>query len=107
MKVVINSFSGEFDVSDIAFEMLLHVKGIEFQKKHDSYFDLKGNCLSKLQFIQNRCDVDLVKVVETLGKSANSSRSTLKIIEIPDDVEFKIEEFEGIEWIVEIHRIWI
>ena len=27
-------------------------------------------------------------------------------VEIPDDVEWQIEEYDGSEWIAEKHRIW-
>ena len=30
----------------------------------------------------------------------------LKIVEIPDDVEWIIEEYDGKEWIAEDHRRW-
>ena len=30
----------------------------------------------------------------------------IKIVEIPDDVEFVIEDYDGIEWVAEKHRIW-
>ena len=32
--------------------------------------------------------------------------STLKIIEIPDDVDWIIEEYDGNEWVAEKHRTW-
>ena len=54
----------------------------------------------------SRTDEDLIKVVEELGKEANTTCSTLKIIEIPDDVDWVIEEYDGNEWVAEKHRIW-
>lgn len=30
----------------------------------------------------------------------------LKIVEIPDDVEWVIEEYDGIEYVSEVHRTW-
>jgi len=30
----------------------------------------------------------------------------LRIIEIPDGVEWQIEEYDGDEWIAEKHRTW-
>ena len=53
-----------------------------------------------------RNDPILVQVVEELGVKANGSCSELKIIEIPDDVEWQIEEYDGLEWIAEKHRTW-
>ena len=53
-----------------------------------------------------RNDSILVEVVEELGEEANGNSATLKIVEIPDDVEWIIEEDEGREWVSEKHRTW-
>jgi hypothetical protein len=53
-----------------------------------------------------RDDLMLVKVVEFLGDKANGRHAKLKIVEIPDDVEFKIEEYDGQECVAEAHRTW-
>jgi hypothetical protein len=28
------------------------------------------------------------------------------VIEIPDDVEWEVEEYDGLEWVAEKHRTW-
>lgn len=53
-----------------------------------------------------RHDVDLVKVVESLGNKADGPFSKLKIVEIPKEVDYKIEEYDGWEWIAEVHQTW-
>lgn len=53
-----------------------------------------------------RDDPDLVAVVEKLGKKANGSFADLKVIEIPDDIDWKISEYDGNEHIAEKHRTW-
>jgi hypothetical protein len=54
-----------------------------------------------------RDDVHLVRVVETLGcAEAGSVHSALKIVNVPDDVEWTIKEYDGIEWVAEVHRTW-
>ena len=53
-----------------------------------------------------RTDPILIQVVEELGEEANNIHSKLKIIEIPDDVDWYIDEYEGKEWIADKHRIW-
>ena len=53
-----------------------------------------------------RDDPDLVSVVEELGERANGSHAALKIVEVPDGVEWAIEEYDGREWIAEKHRTW-
>lgn len=53
-----------------------------------------------------RTDKDLITVIEKLGEKANGMCSTLKVIEIPDDVDWVIEEYDGNEWVAEKHRTW-
>ena len=36
----------------------------------------------------------------------NGKHATLKIVKIPDGVEWEIEEYDGREWISEKHRTW-
>lgn len=53
-----------------------------------------------------RDDPILIQVVEELGEKANSRYSELKVVEIPDDVEWQIDEYDGAEWVAEKHRTW-
>jgi hypothetical protein len=53
-----------------------------------------------------RDDSELVAVVEKLGEEANGWAADLKIVEIPDDVKWYIDEYDGLEWIAEEHRKW-
>ncbi len=46
------------------------------------------------------------RAVEELKEEANGTFAELKIVEIPDDVEWVIEEYDGIEWVSEKHRVW-
>lgn len=54
----------------------------------------------------NRADTTLVQVVEELGTAANSRFSELKVVEIPDGVDWEIDEYDGIEHVAERHRTW-
>ena len=120
MKIVINEDFGGFGLSDKAFEMLLDKKGIEWEKVNTgktfgfdriSYFH-KGHAgddkyyLSDYSYIENRVDEDLVAVVETLGSAANGPCASLKIVEIPEEVNWYIEEYDGREHVAERHRTW-
>jgi hypothetical protein len=55
---------------------------------------------------EKRDDPLLIECVETLGKKAFGAFSELKIVKIPANVEWKIEEYDGREWIAEKHRTW-
>ena len=53
-----------------------------------------------------RDDPRLIQVIEELGERASGKYSVLKIVEIPDGVEWEIQENLGYEWVAEKHRIW-
>ena len=93
MKVVINEWIngdwGGFALSD---------KALELYKKLANR-DVK--CYTEIE----RNDPYLVQVVETLGKQAGYYAS-LKIVEIPDGVDWHITDYDGIETIRENHRTW-
>ena len=52
------------------------------------------------------CGELLVEVVEKLGSAANGSHASLKIVEIPENVEWEIDEYDGMEHVAEKHRTW-
>ena len=53
-----------------------------------------------------RDDPVLVDLVKELGKDACNTDSSLQVVRIPADVEWVIEEYDGKEWISEVHRTW-
>lgn len=121
MKVVINRCFGGFGLSNQAFELLLQRKGIEFERvpaqfkiREDEYdYYRKGHAneedhfLWHYQFTEDRSDVDLVAVVESLGtEAAGGWASELQIVDIPDDVKWHVAEYDGWEHIAEDHRTW-
>lgn len=53
-----------------------------------------------------RDDPFLVQVVEELGDKANGQCASLRVVEIPNDVQWYIEEYDGNEHIAEDHRTW-
>ena len=56
--------------------------------------------------ILDRTDADLIAVVEELGKEANGDFASLEVVEIPDDVNWEIDDYDGIETVHEVHRSW-
>lgn len=60
-----------------------------------SYYDLE------------RDDPDLISVVEELGEEeASGDCSKLQVVEIPDGIEYEIDDYDGLESIHESHRSW-
>jgi hypothetical protein len=53
-----------------------------------------------------RDDPILVQVVEELKEKANGRCAKLKVVEIPDCIEWEISEYDGNEQIEETHKSW-
>jgi len=118
-KVVINKCYGGFGLSDEAREELIKM-GIP-REEYDVEKAKKGEYRNKKVILTgdfsgykywdewtryNREDPLLIAVVEKLGDRANGISAKLEIIEIPADVDYEIEEYDGVEWIAEKHRTW-
>jgi len=121
MKVVINTCYGGFNLSDAALEALIE-RGWTVQ----SYSDITEE--SPPQIVEYPINVspngqryslwtvvcdenyrahpDIVAVVEELGDAVNGAMSKLKVVEIPDKIEWTIQEHGGKEWVAEKHRVW-
>ena len=94
MKIVINDCYGGFGLSKEAYEFM----GIDYEQFGTFYHSVNGD--------PARNDPKLVECVETLGHRASGRFACLKVIEIPDDVKWKIEDYDGLESVVEEHRVW-
>ena len=53
-----------------------------------------------------RDDEALVQLVEENAELASGRCADLRVVEIPDDVQWEIEEYDGSEHIAEVHRTW-
>lgn len=53
-----------------------------------------------------RDDPALVQLVEEDAEKYEGRHATLKVVEIPDDVKWEIAEYDGNEWVAEVHRTW-
>lgn len=90
MKVVINKCFGGYSLSEEAYKFLnIPWDGYGFEFMDD-----------------DRSNPALVKCVEDLGEDASGSFAELKVVEIPDGVEWEIDEDDGMEWVVEKHHEW-
>ena len=113
MKIVINKCFGGFGLSQEAVLLYGKKKGLNLILDHDKtvllthyYLNEKkdGNYFYERDIQRN--DPILVEVVNELGEKADGHCAKLKIVEIPDDVEWIIEEYDGKEWVAEDHRRW-
>jgi hypothetical protein len=92
MKVVINGCFGGFGLSDAALE--------EYKGRRDItdpdfyYYDIPRDCPV------------LVSMIEEQGTAINGTFSDLKVVEIPDGVNWYIAEYDGLEHVAERHRTW-
>lgn len=118
MKVAINRCFGGFGLSDKAFEMLLTKKGIAFESR-DSGSSFLGTeyytaghlgdndfYLAKHEHYSDRADRHLIEVLEELGEEADDWASDIVIVEVPDEVQWFISEWDGMEHVAECHRKW-
>ena len=92
MKIVINKDYGGFSLSDEATKRYAELKGSEGEG---------WNCRGV-----ERNDPVLIQVVEEMGDAAGGQFASLGIVEIPDGVQWQIEEYDGREWVAEKHRTW-
>lgn len=68
---------------------------LRINDEHRIYFETIDRSLDKL-----------VSIVEEMGQEAGGYGTALKVVEIPDDVNWEIEEFDGQERVREVGRIW-
>jgi hypothetical protein len=91
MKLIINTCYGGWELSEAACRMYYNIQGIDALDKEID--DL-------------RIDPVLIDIIEKIGSKASSPNADLRIIEIPDGVDWIIQDYDGIEWVAEKHRIW-
>lgn len=53
-----------------------------------------------------RDDSVLVSLVQELGKASWGPHAKLKVVRVPADVDWIIEDYDGWEWVSENHRTW-
>nr|DAI17042.1 MAG TPA: hypothetical protein [Bacteriophage sp.]DAX17028.1 MAG TPA: hypothetical protein [Caudoviricetes sp.] len=73
---------------------------ITFTKDFGDYVDLYDDNSEKyiLELCSNhREDPVLIEVVEELGDRANSPFSKLVVVDIPDGMEYEIDDYDGVE----------
>jgi hypothetical protein len=106
-KVVINTRHGGFG---LCHEACLRARelGLPVTLKGEMYSDGSGPAIGSGldQWDIKRDDPRLVQIVEEMGSEAGGVFAELKIVEVPDDVKWEIGEYDGAEWVQEVHRTW-
>lgn len=127
MKVVINSCFGGFGLSNEAYDWLIENKNWKVTEysndghgykdpeakivKHPSTYSTSRNGFEYYLVHgsagqETRCDLDLIDCIEALKDKANGRCAKLQIIEVPDHIDWQIEEYDGNEHVAETHRTW-
>ena len=134
-KVILNKCFGGFDVSKKGYELYAKKKGlslywyenIDFKSntyEKDTNDNLFKTCFTKdfgdEAIISNenyekyslylrddyREDATLIEVVEELKGEASGRLGDLKIVEIPDNLEYEMDEYDGIETLHQKVETW-
>jgi len=123
VKIIINTCFGGFGLSDAACAWLIENKGyrVTGYTKSGKYEDEKAEIVGppdgnsrifgKFTLTANtseqRTNPDIIECVEKLGSEMASGKfASLKIIEIPDNIEWEIDEYDGTEQVAEKHQTW-
>lgn len=107
MKIVINRCFGGFGLSAEAHAFIAKRKGwIHACDDWDADYWYSEPSKAVYENDLLRFDPDLVAAVETLGADANGRYSELKIVDVPDEVDWYISEYDGMEEVREKHRTW-
>ena len=119
MKIAVNKCFGGFDLSEEAYKELMKL-GVKVYKdweqlkklKDSELWIMEDNSYGMKRYYTNRTDREhrtnelLIKVIEELREKASGSLGNVKVIEIPDNIEWEWDEYDGIESIHETHQSW-
>ena len=126
VKIVVNSCWGGFGISKAGMLRYADLKGITLYPEPNqfsmmTYYTEQWKAATAEERVEHnraysasviydhdieRDDPVLVQVVEELGDAAAGQYAELRITAVPDDVKWTIEEYDGKEWVAEVHRTW-
>lgn len=110
-RVVVNRCYGGFGLSHEAMLRYAELKGLSvYPQKQSGYYLYWLDPIERKKTLYEsdieRDDEHLVQVVEEMGEAANGDYAELSVVEIPDDVQWQIDEYDGMETVEEAHRSW-
>lgn len=103
-KVVINKCYGGFSLSKSASEEYAKIKGLNVGKWNDTWGFYENGDFYDREIARD--DPVLVEIVQVLGAKASGSCAQLEVVDVPDDADWEIAEYDGNEWVAEKHRTW-
>jgi len=119
MKIAVNSCYGGFSVSKEVADKL-KVKGYDIGegyahifsrpngKEFTSYSYHLNNEMFKIEsdnWDKCRTHPDLIEAIES-SESPSGALANVRIVDIPDDVDWELDEYDGIETVREKSRSW-
>ena len=112
MKILVNRCYGGFGFSDQFYEALGWVvkeKG-SFFKYYEPTEEWKERYPQESTYYDDRdirTNPEVIALFEEKGSEWSSGGfAKLDLVEIPDDIRYEIDEYDGIETIREEHRTW-
>lgn len=94
-RIVINADFGGFSLSETA------------EALYKAYAGIKQDATDWMDWMLERNDPILLQVIDQLGvNDAAGKYTSLKIVEVPEGVDWYIEENDGKEHVAEKHRTW-
>ena len=134
MKVILNKCYGGFGISDAGYRLYAQKKGIDlfpYVQHPNGYMrvDDVGDDYGLLSYFtadfgkwaddndidwgkhlylgeDHREDPVLIEVVEELGSDADGRFAELRVVDIPDGMDYVIDDYDGIETLHERVREW-
>lgn len=101
MKIVLNKCYGGFSVSEAVYNEL-GFKWDGYGYLNNELFGIENN-----DCIAYRANEKLIAAIEKIGEEkASGSYAELRVVEVPDDIEWEIDDHDGIEILHEQHRSW-
>jgi len=93
-KVVINTCYGGFGLSEESLEDYKKRKNIT--DENFCYWNIPRDCPHLVAMVEEGVNLDYLE-----GQFAE-----LKVVDVPDDANWYIEEYDGMEHVAERHRTW-
>ncbi len=116
MEIVVNRCFGGFGLSKKAHERLEELgvqvfktwKDLKESKQNGQLWIVKSGIMGDpaSNADEHRTSELVISVVKELGEEANGMCAELEIVEIPDDIDYVIDEYDGNESVHEKHRSW-